>query len=78
MGKIRAEDHVACRERVCVKDRRAKETLPSMLPVQWHWELSGLRAGHELELRRSLSCLFLLASPAVAKRGARFVPTHWQ
>jgi len=58
-----------------MKDSRAQETLPSMLPVQWHWELSGLRAGHELQLR-TLSCLLLLAPPAVAKRGARLVSTH--
>lgn len=61
-----------------MKDSIAQETLPSMLPVQWHWELSGVGAGLELELRKSLSCLFLLASPAVAKRGARVVPTYWQ
>lgn len=33
-----------------MKDSRAQETLPSMIPVRWHWELSGLRAGHEFLL----------------------------
>lgn len=59
-GNIRAEDDVAC-----VKDSRAQEILHA--PSSVALELSGLRGGHKLEPRRSLSCLFLLASPPVAK-----------
>lgn len=57
----------------------AQDTVPSTFPVQWHWELVVWKqTKRPMELRKSLSCLFLVASPAGAKGGASFVPTHRQ
>lgn len=62
-----------------MKGSLAQDTLTSTLPVQWHWDLVGWKeTKRPWELRKSHSCLFLVASPARARGGASFVPTHRQ
>lgn len=61
-----------------MKGSIAQDTLPSLFPVQWHWELGVWEQNKRSWELRSLSCLFLMASPARPKAGASFVPAHRQ